>query len=49
MSANRCFSTPNESKNSSDYTKQTKQQTIFTDVVNQLIILRILNLIVNNN
>ena len=37
MSKNRCFSNPNDSNtSSSDYTKQTKQQTIFTDVVNQV-------------
>lgn len=37
MSKNRCFSNANDSNNSSsDYTKQTKQQTIFSDVVNQV-------------
>jgi len=36
MSKNRCFSNPNKCKASSDYTKQAKQQTIFTDVVNQV-------------
>jgi hypothetical protein len=34
---NRCFSNSNDSKNSSsDYIKQTKQQAIFTDAVNQV-------------
>ncbi len=36
MSKNRCFSNQNKYKTSSDYTKQTKQQTIFTDVVQQV-------------
>jgi len=36
MSEGRCFSNPNESNSSSDYTRSTKQKTIFKDVVNQV-------------
>ena len=36
MSGDKCFFNPNESNASSDYTKSTKQKTIFKDVVNQV-------------
>ena len=36
MCADRCFSSPNESETSSDYTKTTKQKTIYTDIVKQV-------------
>lgn len=36
MCADRCFSNPTESNSSSDYTRSTKQKTIFKDVVNQV-------------
>ena len=36
MSGGRCFSNPNKCETSSDYTKSTKQKTIFKDVVNQV-------------
>ena len=36
MCADRCFSNSNGSNSSSDYTRSTKQKTIFTDVVNQV-------------
>ena len=36
MCADRCFSNPTESKSSSDYTRTTKQKTIYNDIVNQV-------------
>ena len=36
MCADRCFSNTNKCESSSDRTKQTKQKTIFNDVVNQV-------------
>jgi len=36
MSGGRCFSNPTKCETSSDYTKSTKQKTIFKDVVNQV-------------
>jgi hypothetical protein len=36
MSEDRCFSNPNKYETSSDRTKQTKQKTIFKDIVNQV-------------
>ena len=36
MCADRCFSSPNESESSSDYTRTTKQKTIFNDVIKQV-------------
>lgn len=36
MCADRCFSNPNKFETSSDYTRSTKQKTIYADIVNQV-------------